>query len=369
LPFSLAEEQPQAPIRRTTEEEEMIGNHRRIVETGSDAAFRVATAVILGVIVSGAAGCGSEESTLTIGDASQPGLQAVPVERGSLAVVDSEAAGEKDEIDPATLPPSLRPDPAPVSNVTYGDAERVFRTGDYVGAAELFEAYAIRMPQNPWGHYMLGISAWRAGDHPRAEAALRRTVEVDAKHRKGLLNLGRVLLEQRRASDALDFVLEVVALDPELGEGWRVLGNAHAELGMTDDAAEAYRRAIELDPQDAWTMNNLGLLRVQSGEYDLALAPLARATELEPGVATFQNNLGVALERAGHMAHAADAFRAALASEETHPKALVSLERVEARLPSSKPEMFDVSELAAEFAAEVRRWQAESRTARSVGPE
>jgi Tfp pilus assembly protein PilF len=332
------------------------------------------TAAILGVVVTGAAACGSEEATLTVGGSPEDRLRVVAVERGAperggakTAEVAREVARE--EIDPATLPPSLRPDPAPNANVTYGDAERVFRTGDYVAAAELFEAYASRMPQNPWGHYMLGISAWRAGDHPRAETALRRTLEVDAEHRKGLLNLARVLLEQRRASDALDFALEVVALEPQLGEGWRVLGNAHAELGMGDDAADAYRRAIVLDPEDAWTMNNLGLLHLQRGAHELALAPLARAVELVPEIATFQNNLGIALERAGHMAHAADAFRAALASDRSHGRARVSLERVEARLPDSKPEMFEISELAAEFAAEVERWQAERRTADRTGPE
>src|SRR5690606_21286060 len=119
-----------------------------------------------------------------------------------------------------------------VPHVTFGDAERVFRAGDYEAAADLFEAYAARMPDNPWGHYMLGISAWRAGDHVRAEAALRRALDVNDEHVRGLLNLARVLLEQRKASDALDHALRVVDLEPGLGEGWRVLGNAHAELGM-----------------------------------------------------------------------------------------------------------------------------------------
>ena len=46
-------------------------------------------------------------------------------------------------------------------NVTYGDAEAVFRSGDYAEAALLFEAYAQRRPENPWGHYMQGITRVR----------------------------------------------------------------------------------------------------------------------------------------------------------------------------------------------------------------
>jgi Flp pilus assembly protein TadD len=254
--------------------------------------------------------------------------------------------------------------------VTYGEAERVFQTGEYAKAAELFTAYSERVPTNPWGHYMLGISAWRGGDHVHAEAALRRTIEVDAKHTKGLLNLARVLLEQEKASDALDFVLQVVAMEPELGEGWRVLGNVRTEMRMSDDAAEAYRKAILIDPMDAWTINNLGLLKIQEGKYKEAVPVLARATELRPDVATFQNNLGIALERRGYMAHAATAFRAALASDEAYGKARVNLERVEALIPMSPDLPLDLAELAESFVVEVEAWKtAEAKATGGPGPQ
>jgi Flp pilus assembly protein TadD len=250
------------------------------------------------------------------------------------------------------------------SSVSFGDAERVFRSGDYTQATALFEAYTARMPANPWGHYMVGISAWRAGDHVRAEGALRRTVEVDGKHVKGLINLARVLLEQRKASDALDFAMKVVELEPANGEGWRVVGNAHAELRMHEDAANAYKKAIALDPEDAWTMNNLGLLRIQQGEYMAALYPLARATELAPDVATFQNNLGVALEKGGYLTYAADAYRAALAADEKHERARVSLERVSPLAAAAPVTTIDLTALAADFADEITRWRSEGQDVR-----
>lgn len=248
---------------------------------------------------------------------------------------------------------------SPGVKVLFSDAERVFRAGDYDEAAALFEAYAARRPENPWGHYMLGISAWRAGDHPRAEAALKRTLEVDPKHVKALINLARVLLEQRKASDALEYAEQVVALEPGLGEGWRVLGNARSDLGMTEAAVEAYRQALVLDERDVWTMNNLGLLMIRQGRYEEALPSLARATELRPDVAVFQNNLGVALERSGHGFEAAEAFRAALEANPEYEKARVSLARVEANLPEEGTgPTVDLGELAALFAGEIRHWKA-----------
>lgn len=282
----------------------------------------------------------------------EPVLAKPPAEDSSVRVVAAlPAEGGKDASGAA-----VKPTP-PAQHVTYGEAERVFRSGDYAKAAELFEAYAARVPENPWGSYMVGISAWRAGDHKGAESALRRTIEVDPKHTKGLLNLARVLLEQRKAADAMDFARVVVELQPESGEGWRVLGNARAELGMVDGAVDAYRQAIVLNDKDAWTMNNLGLLMIQDGRHEAALRPLARATELEPKVAVFQNNLGVALERSGYHAQAAEAFRAALAANAGYARARVSLERVEARTDDSTLVPLELTGLAAGFADEVARWK------------
>ena len=56
----------------------------------------------------------------------------------------------------------------------------------------MFATYADQHPSNPWGHYMLGLSSWKAGDLDRAERAFVRANELDPKHVKTLLNLARV---------------------------------------------------------------------------------------------------------------------------------------------------------------------------------
>lgn len=320
---------------------------------GRGAAAVLAAAVVLG-------GCGVEWDELTRAGETRPtggeSRDRASDEPGS-APTATLVAAEPGHIPSDTPPGSVGEEPPAPVLVTYEEAERVFRAGQYGEAAHLFEAYAARRPENPWGHYMLGIAAWRAGDHERGEAALRRTVEVAPEHERGLLNLARVMLEQRKASDALDFVERVVVGNPELGEGWRVLGNARADLGMTAAAIDAYRTAIALDPEDAWTMNNLGLLLIRAGRYDDALPPLARATELRPGVAVFQNNLGVALERSGYLPEAAEAYLAALAADPEHEPARVSLERVSSQSLTAPMPPLDLAGLAAAFAEEVQHWR------------
>lgn len=245
---------------------------------------------------------------------------------------------------------------ATLGAVTYGDAERLYRSEQYGEASELFEAYTLRKPDNVWGHYMLGISAWKSGNHEKAEGALRRTIEIDPKHAKALVNLSRVVLEQNRPAAALDFAEEAVVVAPKSSEAWRVLGNVRSELRVFDAAADAYRRALALNEQDYWSMNNLGQLMIRQGRYEDALPPLARAVQLEPGNAVFQNNLGVALERNGHLVEAAEAYRAVLDAKPDHAAARVSLARVEEQVVIGDWAPVDVRFLADAFAAEIALW-------------
>ncbi|MFQ5890223.1 MAG: tetratricopeptide repeat protein [Gemmatimonadota bacterium] len=249
--------------------------------------------------------------------------------------------------------------------VTYEEAESAFRDRRYDEAVQLFTAYTERKPANPWGHYMLGLSAWKAGLNDHAIAAFEKALEGDPGHLKSLVNLSRVLLEEGRPEEAVPHIAEALELDPGSAEAWRVAGNVRSDLGQVDGATEAYRRAILLDEMDAWAMNNLGLLLIRQRRFEEALGPLARASELRGEIGVFWNNLGVALERTGHLAGAADAYRAALRADGSHERASVSLARVEARGFDSE-ESVDLSALARAFAEEVEGW---SVTALAADPE
>ena len=260
------------------------------------------------------------------------------------------------------VPPPTAPEPAvdvPVvpENVTYGDAETVYRSGKYHDAMELFSVYVLRRPENPWGHYMLGISAWKAGELERAETALTKAVELSPNHVKGLVNLARVLLDRDRPEAALVHLESALEIDSAATDTWRVMGNALSDLGRSDAAIESYRHALSQDAEDTWSMNNLGLVLIREGRYEEALPPLARATELSPKTAVFQNNLGVALERSGYPVEAAGAFRAALDAQPGYGKAEQSLARVEkVSVPNTVPPL-DLKALAGNFADEIQRWQ------------
>src|SRR2546430_5525936 len=187
--------------------------------------------------------------------------------------------------------------PVVTGPVSFNEGQTAFAEKRYGDAVRLFTAYTSDKPDNVWGYYMLGLSAWKAGDRDAAVNAFTLALEKDSTHVKSHINLSRVLIEQGRAQDALPHVESALAIDSTSGETVRLLGRVKRELGDSAGAIAAYKRAIVLDERDVWSMNNLAKLYIGQGKYDEALGPLARAVEIDSTVPAFQNTLGQALAR------------------------------------------------------------------------
>jgi predicted Zn-dependent protease len=258
---------------------------------------------------------------------------------------------------------SVTPETASVSSpvvtrpVSFETAKAAFTEKRYDESVRLLTVYTAEHPNNVWGYYLLGVSAWKAGDRDAAVAALRRAIENDSMHVKSRFNLSRVLIEQGKAQDALPQIEATLKIDSTSNEGYRLLGRVKDEMGDSTGAGEAFKHAIVLDPGDAWSMNNLGWVSIGRHEFTEALGPLARAVEIDSTVATFQNNLGVALEGTGHVVQAASAYRSALSIDSTYRKASANLARVERLKPDTAVIPVDLNGLARGFVEQVKTWK------------
>jgi Flp pilus assembly protein TadD len=252
----------------------------------------------------------------------------------------------------AVVPRNSLPAPPtvePVREVAYREAENAYTERRYDDALDLFTLYTEQHPGNPWGHYMYGLSAWKAGSLGDAETGFRTALRIDPRHMKSHLNLARVLLDDDRPGEALAEATAATDLDSTRGEAYRLVGRAHHNLGQPEKAITAYRRAVSLDTSDVWAMNNLGLLLIERERFEEALLPLAGAVAIEPEVVIFQNNLGIALERTGRHEAAAEAFRAALRVDDSNQKVMANLTRVEERRNDPSIPPVDLGELASRF--------------------
>ena len=274
---------------------------------------RLAIGISLAVVVGAAIGCSKDEPTgqvsQSVGRGDQP-VGAVTT-ASATAPVRSESQGT--------------PPPAPA---TWDGGEAAFQQRDYEEAARIFGVFVSTRPDHGWGHYMLGLSEWKAGRQEDAVDAFRRTLEIDPRHTKSMVNLARVLLELDRPDEARELATRAVDLDPTYVAAVRTVARSEEALGNRGEAERGYLTAIRLDPGDVWSMNNLGLLRIQSGAYEDAIGPLARATELSDDVAVFHNNLAAALEGAGYGLGALGVFERAVELDPGHRRAVASVERL-----------------------------------------
>jgi tetratricopeptide (TPR) repeat protein len=319
---------------------------RRVRGSSADGITLALAALVAFMALGGPVACGGDDAKTVVREGARP----VPATTSLPETVARRTAARADARGDTAARP-VRTD------VTYEEAEDAFRAGAYREAVALFEGYVAGHPDNPWGHYMLGMSAWKGSHDEKAIDAFEAALERDPDHLKSLVNLSRVRLEVGRADEASVSIERALEINPESGEAWRVAGNVRSELGLDGEALDAYRRAIAIDPDDAWAMNNFGLLLVREGRWDEALGPLARATELKPEIGVFQNNLGLALERTGYLAEAESAFRAAVASAGGSGKAEESLARVEARTVGRDAPPADLPALAMAFEDEIERWR------------
>jgi tetratricopeptide (TPR) repeat protein len=290
------------------------------------------------------AACEGKPSTPELVDSKAPGTPTT----GTVSVIP--AGG----LSPAT------PAPAPTVNrvVTYEVAESSYTAGRFGEAKELFEGYVSLKPENPFGHYMLGLSSWKSGDLVRAESAFDTALELDPSHVKSWVNSARVLLDLKRDHEALERADQALTLEPGLPDALRLRARAQERLGNLDGARQSYRDALVSDERDVWSLNNLGVLELQSGQAEAALRPLARAVQLRGNAPLFQNNLGMALERSGYPGAALKAYEAAVKSDSTFQKAVKNLERLSA--VDGVPGIHDgpsLVDLAEEFRQQVRLWK------------
>ena len=302
----------------------------RSIATHCDPAFAL-------VLLALAACSGKDSGNRTTSDAA-----------GSPTMISTSVTSSTDESSQLTGGPAV---PA-----SYTDAEAAYQAGNYVDARRMFESYIMTRPENPWGHYMLGLSAWKSGDLNSAEESFTRAIALDSTHVKSYVNSARVLLDLGRNHEALERGQQAVALEPTSSDALRVVARAFHSMGQADSAIEAYRDALLVDDRDVWALNNLGVLYLDKGEPDLALPPLARAVQLRSTAPVFQNNFGLALERTGHVAAAQLAFHAALQADSTYAKALVSLARVNA-LVADTTDVVDIDELAQLFRLQLGIWR------------
>jgi Flp pilus assembly protein TadD len=174
-------------------------------------------------------------------------------------------------------------DPAAIElNRLLTAAQDAVNRQDYASAAQDYQAYLAKKPDDAVVHYDLGY----------AFTALQEPADAKSEYEKA------------------------IALDPKMASAYQNLG---VTLIPTDPAAaiEPLQRAAELTPEDARTKWLLGIALEATKKDALAIEQYQAAEKLDAKNVEIRNSLGFALLRTGRASDAEVAFRDALAPQPT----------------------------------------------------
>ncbi|HEY2158886.1 MAG TPA: tetratricopeptide repeat protein, partial [Isosphaeraceae bacterium] len=145
-----------------------------------------------------------------------------------------------------------------------------------LGRAEL-GALPIPSPRTAWEHYDLGRSYLRTGEHGRAEAEFRRSVDLQPGELWPNFFLGVCAYRLERHQDAAASLSICVALSPGTAECYYNRAIAIEALDQPERARADYTRALDLRPDFTDAAMNRGILEYRRGRHAEAIRDLESA--------------------------------------------------------------------------------------------
>jgi predicted O-linked N-acetylglucosamine transferase (SPINDLY family) len=106
-----------------------------------------------------------------------------------------------------------------------------------------------------------------------------------------ITNVADILIQLRKATQALDYAIAAVNLRPKSGVGWLNLGAVWDLQGKTWESLKSTKKAIELNPENSGAWTNLGNAYKNSGELIKALPAYREALKIDPSNSALWSNL------------------------------------------------------------------------------
>ena len=133
--------------------------------------------------------------------------------------------------------------------------------------------------------------------------------------------LAMMLLDQGRASEALEYAQRDVAIAPEQSLSHVTLGLVLGRLGRVQDAIAQAEQALRVNPDCAEAQYNYGAAMMKLGKVQEAAEHFEQALRIKPDLAEAQDDLGNALMQMGRLSEAVAHFQQALRIKPDFPEA------------------------------------------------
>ena len=131
-------------------------------------------------------------------------------------------------------------------NAHYELGSALYETGDLKGAADHFGLVAARMPKFADARYSFGSVLARIDRVADALVELRAAIDIEPRHFRANLLLGRILTLQGQVDAALGPLQTAVAVRPAAAEAHQFLADAYEKAGRAADAVKEREKAKSL---------------------------------------------------------------------------------------------------------------------------
>ncbi|MFO0416510.1 MAG: tetratricopeptide repeat protein [Pseudomonadota bacterium] len=166
------------------------------------------------------------------------------------------------------------------------------RLGHYHEAKVSLQRAAELRANDVRAHLGLAEVFDKLGDREMAESSLRRVVAIAPTNIVAQVNLGIVLIEERRYQEALRVLERAAQSDGNNNPRvWSALGRAQLELGKMAEAEKNLKLALSQDSSNPFAHNNLGVLFQRMGRTDEAREEFKLALSLNPELEVARRNL------------------------------------------------------------------------------
>jgi protein O-GlcNAc transferase len=162
------------------------------------------------------------------------------------------------------------------------------------------------------GYQTRALEAERAGDPSRAEALLRRTIEIRPEDASLHYNLANHLSRTGRVQEAEDSYRQALRLDSGHVPTLVNLGILAAQNGELREAKRLFEKALEKEPAHSGALLGLANAAAARGQLDAAIPLFERVVELAPDRPDAHYALARALADRGDLDGAIEHFSIAL---------------------------------------------------------
>lgn len=180
-------------------------------------------------------------------------------------------------------------------------AQGHMQTGRLRDAEALYQQILVSDPNNPQGHYGLGLIYHHRGALEQAATHYQHAIRVKPDFIEAQCNLGAALHSLGWLPQAIEVYRKFLSIEPRNVQIHYNLGAALQATGDLAQACQAYRQVLELKPDHIETYYNLALALQGLSQFDEAIARCRQALALNPDIPHIHNCLGLALKATGQI--------------------------------------------------------------------